>query len=137
MDEDQNLGVLNSSKLFGRVKWNLHFVAETHLSSKCSLQRGSNNPLDGKCKYKPNHEPQLFFTLLQCKRHVLCEIWIACMLGQTYPSKLFVNKFLSSCAVTLQSSSYSLSVTRTNFCPERSHRRESVDKDQESHMKLG
>lgn len=45
MEEDQNLGVLNNPKLLGKVKWNLHFVAETHLSSKCSLQRGSNNPL--------------------------------------------------------------------------------------------
>lgn len=45
MEEDQNLGVLNNPKLLGRVKWSLFFVAETHLSSKCSLQGGSNNPL--------------------------------------------------------------------------------------------
>lgn len=137
MDEDQNLGALNNPKLFGRVKWNLQFVAETHLSSKCSLQRGSNNPLDGKCKYKTNHKPQLLFTLLQCKRCILCEIWIAWMLGQTYPDKLFVNKLLTSCAVILQSSPYNPTATRTNFCSERTRWRERSNKDRELYMKSG
>lgn len=44
-EEDQNLDLLNNTRFLGRVKRNLYFVAETHLSSKCSLQRGSNNPL--------------------------------------------------------------------------------------------